>query len=530
MADGSLRFIVSFDADTGALSVVKEQLEGVGDAASKSSSGLSSMGAGLADIAKVVAGVNIAQFLLQAGERALTASSAVGGLKDEFYNLLGAVGQSLDGVLKPISNGLQGLLILAEGVIKVIGDLAGSFTQMMMTLGHVLVGNKQEALDAAAEMKRDFAKIADDTANAIDQAGDRARGKTIAHSKEMAQEVLLDLRERLQNERHTGEERLLIIDAEEKRAEGIVKSSNEFKQADVRAQGEMLVQVDKQFTRLRAAAASAARKEEEDADAAHVAQHLKAIQDGLRQELADRFKSDAEKQALIGQAFSNEYAYISSQLASGKISHKQYEDALTTIVRDGMTSREALAKKEADDEYNLWLNAQKAKLSVEQKFGQSIIKLSEDIAGGKKETLRQALADEVRIVAEAAASEIMAHAMVAAAADLAKPGGFALAAADVAWGVAEASAVAALGGAASSAISAGAAPPSGSSSGGGGSTSPNYSSPTNPIAAGPAPSSGTTLGGSGGSQVIINVSGSEILASDRTAAAVAEAVARYSAS
>jgi hypothetical protein len=136
MAEQEFKFLVSFDVQTGNLSVAKANLENMGQAAQEAgrkSEGMKNAFSGIGELAKTV---SIGAFLFDAAKTALASSDAMDDLNNEWKKTIGILVRDLAPALDMISKGLQGTLIM----VQAFGDVLVNNSKLSIQILQDLVG------------------------------------------------------------------------------------------------------------------------------------------------------------------------------------------------------------------------------------------------------------------------------------------------------------------------------------------------------------------------------------------------------
>ncbi len=448
MADqAQLAFLMTFDAETGALKVVRQELEGAGEAAGKAGNQVKGFGAKLGGLGELAKTVSLGAFFLDAVKSAAGASDSLDDLHKTFQETIGVLVRQFEPAIKFVSQGLQGLLVTIQGLGAAVKA--------------IFAGNFAEAAELAAD--------------AISAGGERVKGLTSAIEKDLSKIIVNETKIRLDNVKLSAEEKLVIIEDGERRAIQALRKSAEFQIMDEEARALAILEIQRGFSRERESAersiTSAQEKAAEDRKkiAEKEAETQRQIQEIGLQERLDLLSeamarqleviglSHEEKLAAVQDFESQEFALIEEARQRGILSLEQFEKAKSNIRQTARRTRGAIEKGEAADAMSESVAKAKAILAIEHALASRIVSLAFESAEKGKFNAREAARDIVKTVAQASANQILAYYAVAAGKEVASKGliGLPIAAGLMATGAVLAAGVAALGGAAVRAIGGG---------------------------------------------------------------------------
>jgi len=434
-----LKFLMTFDAQTGALKVVRQELDEAGKAAGDSQRKVEGMGGSFGELGKAVKLVSIGSFMLDAVKSAAGASDAFDDLTKTWHETIGVLVRQFEPAISLVSRGLQGLLILVQG-------MAGAIK---------------------AAFSGEFAKSLELAGDAISAAGERAQGITRSVEQDISKIIIEETRNRIAQAGISAEEKLRIIQDGETRALDALKKSAEWQIMDEEKRALAVLDVRNSFLRQRKSAEEQAAKELVELQKIHLDESLALLSEGLDDALRALGASNEERYAAIDEAMVSERELVDAARADGTLKAAEYEAAKSKIAEAGRKARAAIVRDEAKDVFETGQNKARAVLAVESALANRLIDLAYQLGEKHKLNAKEVAKELIKTVAQAAAAQIMAHFATGAAKEVATKGvaGLIPAAVLLAEGAALAMSVAALGGAAAGSIHTG----SGGGGGGGGS-------------------------------------------------------------
>jgi len=474
-----LKFLMTFDAQTGDLKVVRQELQGAGDAAGKAGDQVKGFGAKLGGLGELAKTVSIGAFFLSAIKSAAGASDAIDDLNKTFEQTIGTLVRQFEPAISFVSRGLQGILVIVpalgtvmksvfEANIKIVEGVAGTVAELGAALLNLLQlnfsGFKENIKGAFAELggaKDAVAKAANESADVLIDAAlrgaERVQGITSVVEKDISKIIIEETRNRLSEEEHSAEEKLRIIDDGETRALAALRASAEFQTMDSEKRKLAELEIQNAFNRQRLGAQKEIADAEIEIEKAALEQKLGALHEGLDNQLAAIGLSREERLAAIGEAELQELALIDEAQAQGILKAAQAEKAKNDIAASTRKMRTAIVREEAKEVFDAGVNKAKAVLAVEQALASRVVALAFEAGEKGKINAREVAKDLVKTVAQSASNQILAHYSTGAAKEVATKGlaGLPVAAGLLATGAALAAAVAALGGAASRSIGGG---------------------------------------------------------------------------
>lgn len=338
-AEQRIDIILDFDAETRKLQDAKAGLSQVTQQAGQIPPKLDQatrsggrMGDTLKKVGGVLGAIGIGAFLLDTVRRAAQASDAMNELNTAWGEAIGLLSNELEPVIALVGQGLAGLMRVMIGTVRLIKEsFTGAWTALAKAMSGDFVGAIQEARKGLVTGLGEFT-------DELVIAGERAAGISRAAEAVQSKIILEQTKARLKNERLSGEEKLKIIDENEKKAFDILRASGEFLQASKRQQAVRELEIEKEFASERLSARN-------QADAAVVA----ALQGQL-----DAFRSQAEQ---VGIAFDRRVKLEEDALKleieiieeQGKIAVEAHEDTqrkIETARRRSIGRRQAIEREE----------------------------------------------------------------------------------------------------------------------------------------------------------------------------------------
>ena len=221
-----LNYSLIIDSKTGAVTVVKKDLQGlekqtdkVGDAATKAGGKFGGMGG-------IIKGLGIAAVLGTFAKQAFKGSDALQQVGSEMLSMVSTITKELEPAFVIIARAVKGLSEVLTGVVKIIvNQVTGSFKALTL----VLKGEFSEAAKVAGQTLKDSIKIGTDAAI---KSLDGFAGRSQIIMKQTVDNMLSELLRDLKNTELTGTQKLAIIDENEKKLIDLLKQTGDFRQAD----------------------------------------------------------------------------------------------------------------------------------------------------------------------------------------------------------------------------------------------------------------------------------------------------------
>lgn len=290
------------------------------------------MGDALKKVGGVLGAIGIGAFLVDTVRRAASASDAMNELNTAWSEAIGLLANELEPVIALVGRGLSGLMRVMIGTVRLIREsFTGAWTALSKAMSGDFVGAIREARKGLTEGLEDFT-------DELLIAGERAAGITSAAEAVQSKIILEQTKARLRNERLSGEDKLKIIDENEKRALEILRSSGEFLQMSKRQQAQRELEIEKEFASERMAARA-------QADAAFIA-GLQSQLDAVRAQAEQVGIAFDERLRLEEEALRLEIELIEEQ---GRIAVEAHEDTqrkITTARRRSQARRSAIEREE----------------------------------------------------------------------------------------------------------------------------------------------------------------------------------------
>ncbi|KKN69405.1 hypothetical protein LCGC14_0441320 [marine sediment metagenome] len=243
-----LQYTISVEKKTGAIVKVQTELKGVEQAGKRVEQGAKKMESAFGGIGSTLKTIGIAAFLFSAVKQATAASDSLNELNSAWKEGVGTIINEFEPALALMSRGLQGVILLITGLVKVIST---GFKGALEVITKLLARDFTGALKAAeTTVEVGFENILD----TIQAAGDRAAQITRVSEQVQSKIILEEGKIRLGNLSLTGEERLALVDDIEKRALAVLRASGEFLIADKTRQAKLEIEILKELATEREAA------------------------------------------------------------------------------------------------------------------------------------------------------------------------------------------------------------------------------------------------------------------------------------
>ena len=533
-----LTYQIIVDPKTGKLTVVEQDLKKVekqtqkiGDAAKQTSNKFGGMGS-------LIKGLGLAAVIATFTRQAFKGSDALQQAGSEMLSMVSTITKELEPAFVVIARAVKGLSEVLTGLVKIIvNQVKGSFA----ILSALLRGDFSEAVKTAGDtLKKTFEISADAATKAI--AGFGGRSQIIM--KQTVDNMLSELLRDLKNTELTGEEKLKIIDENEKKLLGLLRQTGDFRQAD----DDTRKQLEEKLLKKLAAEREAAELEQMTQTLANfqAIRDLRAVE--AEQVLADEESTTQEKLDALAVAFEAENEVIAQDAANKKSSDEavkaatlkaqlKFQADLAAVNKKAFADEKKLAEQKAIENTKEFKNVQRlAQATISGAANAAAAEFA--ISQNAGLAARAAAADAIRTAANEAAKIVAIKGAEATAKAFARGGGFPT---GIPFAVATAAAYTALaatisiaGGVAAAAVS----PPSG-----GGATA----APLAPEGdfGGPAPVTiqSDALGGieaeqetvnappggvstAAGNTIIVNITGAELLDDDEVVRGVRDALLR----